>query len=180
MDFESVYKKYSDGNATDEERAFVEQELEKARKMTEIIDHYESVHSTSEKSDSELVKKAQKRYAKKSVLRVLVICCTVLVIATAIVLASVFGVAFGSANKNINYSQTNAEQIALDYVIKNFGYQTTKPVIASSEKEIQYSSNLKDSVYVYDVKIYVGYVNELEITVSAKTGKVIDMEISTI
>ena len=37
MDFENAYKKYKDGVATDEETAFVEQELEKARKMTELI-----------------------------------------------------------------------------------------------------------------------------------------------
>ena len=42
MDFESVYKKYVEGTANDEEKAFVEQELDKAQKMAEIIDGYQS------------------------------------------------------------------------------------------------------------------------------------------
>lgn len=42
MDFESAYQRYKDGVASAEEKDFVEKELEKARKMTEIIDAYES------------------------------------------------------------------------------------------------------------------------------------------
>lgn len=100
-------------------------------------------------------------------------------ILTFAIVIAVFGTAFGSANKNRNYSQTDAEQIALDYVVKNFG-ASTKPILAKSDEEIDYSSDLKHSVYVYEVKIYVGYVNEVEVKVNAKTGKVVDVDISAI
>lgn len=65
MDFENAYKKYKDGVATDEETAFVEQELEKARKMTEFIDAYESKKAISDDCDEDKIRRAQKKYAKK-------------------------------------------------------------------------------------------------------------------
>lgn len=73
MDFESAYKKYKDGTATDEEISFVEQELEKAKKMTEIIDSYESSRPIESECDVQTIKKAQKRFAKKNAIRALCI-----------------------------------------------------------------------------------------------------------
>ena len=179
MDFEKAYEKYKDGVANEEEIVFVEQELEKARKMTEIIDAYEYKKAISDDVDEAKIKKAQKKYAKKNSLKILTVSIIVLALAAAVVLSAVFGTAFGSANKNRNYSQTEAEQIALTYVVKNFG-ESTKPVLAKSDEEIDYSSDLKHSVYVYEVKIYIGYVNEVEVKVNAKTGKVVDVNISSI
>lgn len=179
MDFEKAYEKYKDGVANEEEIVFVEQELEKARKMAEIIDAYEYKKAISDDVDEAKIKKAQKKYAKKNTLKILTISIIVLALAAAVVLSAVFGTAFGSANKNRNYSKTEAEQIALTYVVKNFG-ESTKPVLAKSDEEIDYSSDLKHSVYVYEVKIYIGYVNEVEVKVNAKTGKVVDVNISSI
>ena len=68
MDFEKAYEKYKDGVANEEEIVFVEQELEKARKMTEIIDAYEYKKAISDDVDEAKIKKAQKKYAKKNIL----------------------------------------------------------------------------------------------------------------
>ena len=62
MDFEKAYEKYKDGVANEEEIVFVEQELEKARKMTEIIDAYEYKKAISDDVDEAKIKKAQKKY----------------------------------------------------------------------------------------------------------------------
>ena len=66
MDFEKAYEKYKDGVANEEEIVFVEQELEKARKMTEIIDAYEYKKAISDDVDEAKIKKAQKKYAKNN------------------------------------------------------------------------------------------------------------------
>lgn len=179
MDFENTYKKYKDGVATEEETAFVEQELEKARKMTQIIDAYESKKAISDDCDEDKVRRAQKKYAKKNTLKILLISVAVLLVSAAIILSAVFGTAFGSASRNCNYTKTQAEQIALAYVADNFG-ASTKIVLAKSDKDIEYSSDLAHSVYVYEVKIYVGYFNEVEVKVNAATGRVVDVEISSI
>ncbi len=169
MDFEIAYKKYKDGTATDEEVLFVEQELEKAKKMTEIIDAYESSRPIEPECDAQTIKKAQKRFAKKNAIRVLCITFAVLVLASAIVLASVFGTAFSSANKNLNYSPEQAKSIALEFVANTYGTSGV-PVVSECKREIEYSSDLKHSVYVYEVKVQVGLVYEVEMHVNAKTG----------
>lgn len=176
MDFENAYKKYKDGVATEEEIVFVEQELEKARKMTEIIDAYESKKAISDDCDEDKIRRAQKKYAKKNTLKILLISASVLLVSAAIILSAVFGTAFGSANKNRNYSQTQAEQIALDYVAREYG-GSVKIAVEESEKNIEYSGDLRHSVYVYDVKVRIGFLTEVEITINAKTGEVVKVEI---
>ncbi len=176
MDFENAYKKYKDGVATEEEIVFVEQELEKARKMTEIIDAYESKKAISDDCDEDKIRRAQKKYAKKNTLKILLISASVLLVSAAIILSAVFGTAFGSANKNRNYSQTQAEQIALDYVAREYG-GSAKIAVEESEKNIEYSGDLRHSVYVYDVKVRIGFLTEVEITINAKTGEVVKVEI---
>ena len=89
MDFESAYQRYKDGVASDEEKDFVEKELEKARKMTEIIDAYESKKAISEEYDEEKIRKAKKQYAKKNTLKILLISTLVLIVSAVIVLSAV-------------------------------------------------------------------------------------------
>ena len=38
MNFEELYEKYINGTATEEERAYVEAEIQKARRLTQLID----------------------------------------------------------------------------------------------------------------------------------------------
>lgn len=178
MDFESVYKKYLDGTASDEEKAFVEQELDKARKMTEIIDAYESARPIQEECDKETVKKAQKKFALKNALRALGITAAVVVLVAAIVLASVFGTAFGSANKNLNVSEEQAKQIALAFVADTYGTSGV-PIVTECKREIDYSSDLRHSVYTYEIEIQYGLVYEIDVRVNAKTGLVTLEEISS-
>lgn len=178
MDFESTYKKYVEGNATDEEKAFVEQELEKAQKMTEIIDSYKAARPIEDSCDMDTVKRAQKKFAKKNALRALIISFCAIVLVAAIILASVFGVAFGSANKNCNVSQEDAKQIALRFVADTYGSGGV-PIVTECKREIEYSSDLKHSVYVYEIDIQFGLVYEIELRVNAKTGIVTLEEISS-
>lgn len=175
MDFESAYQRYKDGVASAEEKDFVEKELEKARKMTEIIDAYESKKAISEEYDEEKIRKAKKQYAKKNTLKILLISTLVLIVSAVIVLSAVFGTAFGAANKNCNYSQTQAEQIALDY-LKPYADGNVMS-IAESKREMEYSSDLKNSHYVYEVKVCIVLVCNIELRINAKTGEIIGFEI---
>lgn len=178
MDFESVYKKYVEGTANDEEKAFVEQELDKAQKMTEIIDAYQSSRPIEEECDRETVKKAQKKFAKKNALRALAITAACIVLIAAIVLASVFGTAFGAANKNCNITEEEAKQIALQFVANTYGTNGV-PIVTECKREIDYSSDLRHSVYTYEIEIQYGLVYEIDVRVNAKTGLVTLEEISS-
>ena len=144
--------------------------------MTEFIDAYESKKAISDDCDEDKIRRAQKKYAKKNTLKILLISIAVLFVSAAIIISAVFGTAFGSANKNRNYSQTQAEQIALDYVAREYG-GSAKIAVEESEKSIEYSSDLRHSVYVYDVKVRIGFLTEVEITINSKTGEVVKVEI---
>ena len=171
MDFESVYKKYVEGTANDEEKAFVEQELDKAQKMAEIIDGYQSYRPIDNECDMETVKKAQKKFAKKNAIRTLAITAVCIMLVAAIVLASVFGTAFGSANKNCNVTAEEAKQIALQFVANTYGTGGV-PIVTECKREIDYSSDLRHSVLTYETEIQFGLVYEIDVRVNAKTGLV--------
>lgn len=179
MDFESAYKKYVEGTANDEEKAFVEQELDKAQKMTEIIDAYQSHRPIEEGCDKETVKKAQKKFALKNALRALGITAAVVVLVAAIILASVFGTAFGAANKNCNISEEEAKQIALQFVASTYYGMGDVLIVTECKREIDYSSDLRHSVYTYEIEIQYGFVYEIDVRVNAKTGLVTIEEISS-
>lgn len=171
MDFESTYKKYMDGTASEEERTFVEQELEKAKKMTEIIDSYGTTSApVVQECDGETVKKAKKSLTKKSIVRTLVISLAVLLVVSAIILSAVFGTAFGSANKACNYSEEDAKDLAKRYVAEYVSNPSAQIIVTDCEREIEYSSDLKHSVYVYEIEVQYGLAYEIELHVNAKTG----------
>lgn len=169
MDFEKAYAKYKDGTASKEEIAYVEQELERARKMALVIDEYESKRPIEQSCDAATIKRAQKRFATKNAMRALLVSVIVLVVVAAIVFASVFGTAFSSANKNCNVSQEQAKSIALAFVADHYGTEGV-PVVSKCERIMDYSSDLAHSIYVYEVTVNVGLVYEVEIRVNAKTG----------
>ena len=171
MDFESVYKKYVEGTANDEEKAFVEQELDKAQKMAEIIDVYQSYRPIDNECNMETVKKAQKKFAKKNAIRTLAITAVCIMLVATIVLASVFGTAFGSANKNCNVTAEEAKQIALQFVANTYGTGGV-PIVTECKREIDYSSDLRHSVFTYEIEIQFGLVYEIDVRVNAKTGLV--------
>ncbi len=179
MDFELTYKKYMEGTATDEEVVFIEQELEKAKKMTEIIDSYNGASAPiiTQECDRETIKKAKKSLTKKSVIRMLAISVIVLVCVSAIILSAVFGTAFGAANKACNYSEEDAKQIALRYVADYVDNPSAKMYVSDCEREIEYSSDLRHSVYVYEIEVQYGLAYEIELHVNAKTGIVAITEI---
>lgn len=171
MDFESTYKKYMDGTASSEEIEFVEQELEKAKKMTEIIDSYgASATPVVQECDDETVKKAKKSLTKKSIVRTLIISLVVLLVVAAIILSAVFGTAFGAANKACNYSEEDAKQIALRFAADYVDNPSAKLYVTDCEREIEYSSDLRHSVYVYEIEVQYGLEYEIELHVNAKTG----------
>ena len=57
MDFKETYKKYLDGTATDEEKSFVEAEIERARLVNNEV-----ISATAEKKSAENIKKSKKKY----------------------------------------------------------------------------------------------------------------------
>ena len=113
MSFEKIYEKYTLGTATEEEKKFVEEEIAKARKLSEIIDEKKTDGAILADADVATIKKARKRHSVKFALKALAISLAVAVTAVGAVCGGVFGTAMSSAKKNAKISLSDAEKTAL-------------------------------------------------------------------
>ena len=180
MSFEKIYEKYTLGTATEEEKKFVEEEIAKARKLSEIIDGKETDGAILADADVATIKKARKRHSVKFALKALAISLAVAVTAVGAVCGGVFGTAMSFAKKNAKISLSDAEKTALAYYAKNYTHSAAKgePFIKDSEKDVEFTKPLKNSLYSYKVGIDQPGGYEIEFEIDSRTGeiKVIDWD----
>ena len=88
MNFDQVYEKYINGTATEKEKAYIESEIAKARKLSEIIDRMDA-QRVIEPADADKVRKAAKTMKKKFGLRVLIISISALLVLALVAVGSV-------------------------------------------------------------------------------------------
>ena len=173
MEFEKAYQKYREGTASEEEKAFVESEIERIRKVSSVIDE-KPLRNVVEKAEADEVKKAKKKYTLKTTLITLLIVAAVIIVIAAAVCGGIFGTAVTAAKQNLNVSVTEAERIATLQALDIAGTENAKIIISSIEKEIVYTSQLKNSRYIYEVEAVIildGLKRtELEIEINADTG----------
>ena len=180
MNFEEAYKKYKDGSADDKEKAFVEAEIEKARKISALLDSEtdeENNHDDEllEEADSELIKKAKKAFMKKTTLRTIIIVVLSIVVIAGLVAGVIFGTAYYFASSNTEITEDEATEIGMEcmaeYVGTNEGI-----VVRSVERELEPELKLNDSIFVYDLHIQFED-RQYKIEVSSVSGyaKVVDI-----
>ncbi len=169
MNFEELYKKYKDGTATEEEKAFVESEIEKARAVSSILDG-EADGPTINEADSETVRKAKKAFNLRTTIKTITVTVICIVVIAVLGAGAIFGTAYFSANGSKNLTKEEATEVAENFLREHLGGdQTAEMIIGESETELDIGSRLTDSVYVYEINIISGdYCYQVE--VSSKTG----------
>lgn len=166
MNFEDAYERYKNGTATDEEAAFVEVEIERARQVRALLDEQpEPEEPIVTEPDSETIKRAKKSFNLKSTVRTIV----VVLCSLAILTAAFFGVVCLSAGKNAKLSRVEAIEIARDCVSEYSGADGERLIAGDVDRELRIGGRLTNSVYVYEVSVMDGRV-EYEVVVSAQTG----------
>lgn len=182
MSFEQIYEKYLNGTATEEEKLYIEEEIAKARKLAEIMDKKQLEDPVVEQADTELVKSARKKFSKRATISGVIIVFAVMIVVTAIVLGSIFGVAVSGAKKQQQYSIEEAKQFAIEFCDNN--YSTDKITGLSSQffvdeanAELVMTKTLKNSYYKYVIELKNGIV-EIEVEVDSRTSliKVVDID----
>ncbi len=176
MNFEVVFEKYKNGTATEEERAYVEAEIAKARKLNEVIGEMDA-RRVVEPAEAPDVKKAMKKMNKKNGIRIAVISFIVVV---AIALATVGGFLLyvnSTASNNAKYGEKQCIQIAKDSVadyreLNNLSSSKDKIDVGSVEKDLDFErySKISSAYYTYEIEIRVGY-DEYEVSVNSVTGR---------
>lgn len=166
MNFEKAYENYKAGTATEEEIAYVEGEIEKAKKLNEIIDALDAKRAIAP-SSAEDVQKAKKQHSIKSVVRTIVIAFLCFVVICGAVCGGVFGQAVSSAKANTTVDAAAARTIAEQFVSYNFA--STSAVATDVERELEITLNLTHSYYNYYVEVETENGREFDIVVNGKT-----------
>lgn len=169
MDFENAYQKFLDGTATHEEIDFVREEINKSKKVVEVLDGGKPVVKEAEIAT---VKKATKQFNLRLTIRILLIVFASLAVSCAIVLGSVFGVATSSAKKN-SVTKDEAIEIAKAYVEKEYGTVSGNIWVGDVDRDMIMSAGLTHSYYEYELEIHKGPTVKLDIEINGKNGEII-------
>lgn len=183
MNYEEAFRHYREGTATEEEKAFVQEEIAKAKALSSLMDDQGLAVKPApiKEADAKEVKDAKQHLVWKRVLAGL-LAVIVLLVALGAILGGVFGSAAGYADGNIAVSRTEARDIAADFALQDAarrGYIVdANGCYVESEREIDerfnFEGDLKSSYYSYkvDVTCYTtdGYELEYEIEVNSHTG----------
>ncbi len=177
MKFEELYQKYIDGTATEEEKAFVEEEIAKAKKLSAIIDSQDAkrVVAPVEKDD---VKKAKKQYTLRSIVMIVAVSFIALVVAAGAVCGGVFGTAVTSA-KNLSHFETTNEagECAKRYVVNNLN-DNGSLIVTEIDRSLVTREGLNKAYYTYEVEVQSLNGKEYDIVVDGRNGecKVIEID----
>lgn len=168
MNFNELYEKYKAGTADEQERAFVEGEIEKARRIHLLLEENKADGVAVERADSETVKRARRAFTLRSTVRTVIIAVICVVVIAAIGLGGVFGTACISANNAKEIGEEEAVEIAKATLAQQLG-EMPAAVIENVELELDMGSKLVDSVMVHVIWIEVGDAHYC-VRVSSKTG----------
>ena len=127
MNYEDAFKHYREGTATEEEKAFVQEEIAKAKALSTLLDDEALAVKPApiKEADAKEVKEAKHQLIWKRVLAGLLSIVALLVIIGA-VLGGVFGSAATYAKDSIVYSKAEAAEIATEFAyndaVNRFGF----------------------------------------------------------
>ncbi len=167
--FEELYKKYQNGTATREERAYIEEELKRAQEVTEMLNKEPQIAEPS----ADDVKKIKKTFKLKTLIVSLTIAVVSIVAIVAIVLGVIFGVAVPAAKSNLKVTSEQALEIAKAELSRDAEYGSYVRLDERPDRDLEIESPLKDSYYKWEIEIETDLGIEVIYHVSAKDGRVV-------
>lgn len=176
MNFDVVYEKYINGTATEEEKAYIEAEIAKAKKLSAIIDNKDAARVIVPAETAE-VKRATKTMKKRFGLRVFVIVLAVLVGMTVIVAGSVFGYVHAKASGRAQYTKSECIELAKKSVAEHSDAVSTAIIVGEVDRDVRfYNGKFSDATYVYEIEVHKGGA-EYEVAVNTATGQAVIVDV---
>ncbi len=176
MNFEKAFENYKNGTATNEERAFVENEIAKARKINEAIEEMDSKRVV-EQAESKDVKKAISTMKRRTGIRIAIISFVVVLAVILVAVASLFIYTTATASGRAAYSREQCVEAAKLAVIERIGEPSAEVRMRDIEKDLRFEyGKLSSAMYVYEIEIVSGYM-EYDVVVDSMTGKAVIVDI---
>lgn len=181
MNYEDAFRHYREGTATDEEKAFVLDEIAKAKALSSLLDDEGLAVKPAPIKEAEAkdVKDAKHRMIMRRVLGGL-IAVVVIIIALGAILGGVFGSAAAYARDNVVLEKAEAITVAEDYAREHAeknGFVVShafSDLPRDVDEDFNFETDLKSSFYSYKVDVTVwtaeGYELDYEVVVNAHTG----------
>ncbi len=176
MNFDVVYEKYLNGTATEEEKAYIEAEIAKAKKLNAIIDSMDAKRAIAP-AETEEVKRATRTMKKRFGLRVLAIVLAVLIGATVIVVGTMVGYVHVKASGRAQYNRSDCIELAKKSIADHSDVVSTELFVGDVDREVRfYNGKFSDATYVYEIEVHKGAV-EYEVTVNTATGQAVIVDV---
>ena len=150
MKFEDALEKVRAGNATAEEKAFVDKELEDYIAIKNIIDN-PPVEPVVARADRETVGKAIRLFQRKSLIRLAVTVLICLSTIAMIVCGIIFIPACSSASANQRIDREEAVRMA-QYFLQQKGVNIVDLEVYDVDKEMRIFGSLHNAFYAYEIE----------------------------
>ncbi len=181
MNYEDAFRHYREGTATDEEKAFVLDEIAKAKALSSLLDDEGLAvkRAPIKEAEAKDVKEAKHRMIMRRVIGGL-IAVVVIILALGAILGGVFGSAAAYARDNAVWERSEAIAVAEDYArahAEQNGFVVSRifsDLPKDVDEDFNFETDLKSSYYSYKVDVTVwtedGWELEYEIEVNSHTG----------
>lgn len=170
MILKDCYEKIKNGTATEEERNFVEKEIELIQQIKGILDN-PSPEPVVAEAEHETIIRARKLYDRKIYIKIFIIAVISLLLIAALVCGIIFIPSCTSAARNMRYNKEQTIEIAYNYIAEHFGENKDEFSVRDADRALRINGSLTDAVYVYEIELR----NEFriyELGVSTKSGAV--------
>lgn len=157
MNFQEAYEKVQNGTATEEEKLFVENEMQKANQIQSVVS-----------ADN---KKNKKEFKYKTALKISLITLCSLALVAVIALAVIFVPFFKMASSNQNYTKEECIELAKNSLTEN-GIDISDLSIHGVDRELHMNYTIDDAVYIYEME-FENFLHEYDVKVNSKTGAVL-------
>ena len=171
MNFEELYEKYLNKTATEEEAAYVEAEIAKAKKLAAIIDEKDSARVIAPTEEKE-VKSSVKAFLKKTKLRVVAIVLAAVLLLSALAVGGFFTAAMLKASANSVCDKNEAVELCKKWIADTHeGVKISDLRVTDVDRDLALHHGFSRAYYEYDVEIvYQG--TEYEFWVDSASGEV--------
>ena len=170
MIIKECFEKIKNGTATEEEKSFVEKELDTILKIKSILDNPPDEPEVAEAEHGTILR-ARRLYERRTYIKIFIITVITLLLIAALVCGIIFIPSCTSAAHKMRYDRDQAIEIAYNYIAEHYGENKDEFSVRDVDKELRINGSLTDAVYVYEIELR----NEFriyELGVSTKSGAV--------
>jgi len=176
MNFEELYEKYQNKTATEEEIAYVEGEIAKARRLSAILDEQDQRRAIKP-ADEETTERSVRRFLKKTRIRIALTAALALVLLAALLFGGVYTYALIGATNRSRLSRDEAAALCCELLVEKGYADSTDGMRVEIERDLALHHGLSRAYFEYDVEIsYEGREYEFYVDATGSEARLVEID----